>query len=537
MTDKIQKYLPKIWLVLTALFAVGAIDTVIYYIIYPSAEFFHSDCTDTILWAQASYDGRALFNPDFGYAAMLPFGGTLLMLPFIGIFGVSMTTHYIGMVLFSLLFFASAWLLCRSLDFSLPMSFSAVGVLALVLCSSAKLREIFYEHVIYYSIAAAIIFVLLSLLIRFRKCITESLPTKSLITVVFSTVIFSALSALDGMQVIATGIFPVLFAAVAEIFLEKDRKLLDKENRNSVYYCLICGIATVIGMFLLNVLSNGVTAGYAGAFSQYANMNEWLSNLGKFPEHWFSLFGVDVAYGMGIFSIESIVNIIRIGAAAIIAVVPVIALIFYKKFDYASRVLILAHYGVSGVIMFGYIFGILSAANWRLSPMICTGIMVCFAAFRAAKSHTVAVRFSVLAVCILVLMSGISVKTIVGMDRNGIVNNEKYQLSRVLEANGLEYGFATFWNSQAITVISDSRVRVANTDINENGITPCAYQTNKNWFTEQEGVDRYFVLASDYELSILEQTEDWYLFSSLIKDVIDIDGYKIFIFDSLLFLE
>ena len=134
-------------------------------------------------------------------------------------------------------------------------------------------------------------------------------------------------------------------------------------------------------------------------------------------------------------------------------------------------------------------------------------------------------------------MSGISVKTIVGMDRNGIVNNEKYQLSRVLEANGLEYGFATFWNSQAITVISDSRVRVANTDINENGITPCAYQTNKNWFTEQEGVDRYFVLASDYELSILEQTEDWYLFSSLIKDVIDIDGYKIFIFDSLLFLE
>ena len=99
------KGLSLLWCALTALFALGSLAAVIYYIIYPSAEFLHSDCTDTILWAQASYDGRSLFNPDFGYAAMLPFGGTMLMIPFIGIFGVSMTTHHIGMVLFTLLFF------------------------------------------------------------------------------------------------------------------------------------------------------------------------------------------------------------------------------------------------------------------------------------------------------------------------------------------------------------------------------------------------------------------------------------------------
>lgn len=536
MTDNIQKHLKRLWLAVSAAFALGALATVIYYIIYPSEGFFHADCSDTILWAQASYDGGTLFNPDFSYAAMLPFGGTMLMIPFIGIFGVSMTTHHIGMVLFTLLFFASAWLLCRSLKFSLPMSFSAVGVLALTLCSSAKLREIFYEHVIYYSIAAMIIFVLLSMLIRFRESLNNHDSSKKLIFIVFFTVIFSALSALDGMQVIATGIFPVLFAAAAEIFLEKNRKLLDKENIKSVYFCMVCGIATVIGMWLLTVLSNGITAGYAGAFSQYANMDEWLSNLGKFPEHWFALFGVDAAYGMGIFSVESILNIIRIAAAAIIAIVPVIALIFYKKFDYASKVLILSHFGVSGVIMFGYIFGILSAANWRLSPMICTGLMVCFVSFRAAKPHVLAVRFSALAACVLVLLSAISVKTIAEMDKNGIENNEKYQLANVLKENGLEYGFATFWNSQAITVLSDSEVRVINTDINENGITPCAYQTNKNWFSTQEGIDKYFVLASDYEVSILEQTDDWYLFSSLVRDVIQIEGYKIFIFDSVQFL-
>lgn len=537
MTDNIKKILNGIWLALTALFAFGSLATVLYYIIFPSAHFFHSDCTDTILWAQASYDAGALFNPDFGYAAMLPFGGTMLMIPFIGIFGVSMTTHHIGMVLFTLLFFASVWFLCRSLRFSLPTSFSALGVFALILCSSAKMREIFYEHVIYYSIATAIIFVLLSLLIRFREQLGDNSSTVKLIVISFATVIFSALSALDGMQVIATGIFPVLFAAVFEIFLEKDRKLFDKENRKTIYFCMVCGASTIVGMWLLAVLSNGVTAGYAGAFSQYANMNEWLTNLGKFPEHWFALFGVDAAYGMGIFSAESIVNIIRIAAAAIIAIVPVIALIFFKKFDYASKLLILAHYGVSAVIMFGYIFGILSAANWRLSPMICTGIMICFASFRAAKSHVLAVRFSVIAACVLVLMSGISVKAIAEMEKNGIEHNRNYQLAKVLEENGLEYGFATFWNSQAITVLSDSKVRVSNTDINENGIAPCYYQANQQWFTQQEGIDEYFVLVSDHELSILQQTDDWMQFSDVVEDVIEIEGYKIFIFNSLAFFE
>ncbi|MBQ8015837.1 MAG: hypothetical protein IJ264_06605 [Clostridia bacterium] len=518
-----------------ALFAAASVATVIYYIILPSEAFFHADCTDTILWAQASYDSGSLFNPNFGYAAMLPFGGTMLMLPFIGAFGVSMTTHHIGMVLFTLLFFASVMLLCRSLKFSWSLSFAALGSLAMLLCSSAKLREIFYEHVIYYSIGVLIICVLLSLLIRFNSAF-DSGKSKQLVAIIFCTVVFSVLSALDGMQVIATGILPVLFAAVAEIIFEKDRKLFSKEGRKSIYFCIICGFSTVLGMWLLAMLSEGISAGYAGAYSQYANMEDWLGNLGKFPLHWFWLFGVDARYGMGIFSPESILNIIRIASAVIVAVVPFIALIFYKKFDRASKFLIWSHFGAGAVIMFGYVFGILSAANWRLSPMICTGVLVCFAAFKAAKEHAVALRLSVIATCILVLMSGISFRIIAEMDKNGIENNEKYKLAQVLEENGLNYGYATFWNSQTVTVLSDSRVRAANVDINENGIAPCAYQANKKWFEPQEGVEKYFVLASDYEVSVLQSTTDWALFEMLAVDTIEIEGYKIFIFDSLLFL-
>ena len=86
-------------IVLPLLLILLSFAVVVYYILGPAEGYFHSDCTDTLLWAQASYDSGKLISDNFKYAALLPFGGNLLMLPFIPIFGVSMTTHNIGMVL------------------------------------------------------------------------------------------------------------------------------------------------------------------------------------------------------------------------------------------------------------------------------------------------------------------------------------------------------------------------------------------------------------------------------------------------------
>lgn len=532
----VKKSKDRLILISAALFAAFSLATVIYYILYPSAAFLHADCTDTILWAKASYDGKTLFNEDFGYAAMLPFGGTAIMIPLVAVFGLSMTAHRVGMVIFTVLLFASVLWLCRCLKFSYALSFVSVGTLALVLCSSEKLREIFYDHVIYYSIGILIICVLLSLFIKFKGIFSQNDSDIKLVFVALATVVFSICSALDGTQIVATGIFPVLFAVVAEILLNKDKKIFEKDNRISIYFCLVCGFSALIGLWLLSILSNGVTAGYAGAYTNYSNMNEWLGNLGKFPEQWFRLFGVDAYYGMSIFSPESIINIIHIGTAAIVAVAPLVALFFYNKFDFGSKLLVLTHFGMSAVIMFGYVFGILSAANWRLSPMVCTGILVCFAMFRAAKSYVVPMRIMAAVLCVLIVMSGVNCVSVAKMEKNGVENNEKYRLVEILRDNGLTHGYATFWNSQVITLISDSEVSAANVDINENGIAPCYYQTNKNQFLPQDGVKKYFVLMSDYEMSVLQQTADWAYFELISNETINADGFKIFVFDSLAFL-
>lgn len=516
-------------------FLTFAVLMVVYYIVSPSAAYFHADCTDTILWAQASLDSKSIFNPDFAYAATLPFGGTMIMIPFVAIFGVGMTAHHIGMVIFTLLMLASFLLLCRSIEMSVSSSFFTVGALAFTLCASEKLREIFYEHVIYYSICVAMISVLLSLLIRFEKAYRAGNKKKAVIFACVAAV-FTVCSALDGIQVLALGIFPVLFALAVDIFFGKE-KILSKENCATELGIAVTVVAMAVGMLIFSVLSNGISVGYSNAYVSYSDMEEWVTNLEKFPVAWFGLFGINAEYGMSIFGFDSIINIIKLAVSVMILLVPIVGLIFIRKLEKPQRYAVLAHFGVSAVIMFGFIFGILSTANWRLSPMICTGLLASAATFTGLRKNIVSVRFEALTACLLVLLSVVSTVTIAQMPRNGIEYNPKYAIIKELESRGLDYGYATFWNSQVITVLSDSRVHAANVDVNSDGVTPCKYQANIKWFETQEGVDKYFLLLSDSEVETLRETNDWFLCDALVSERIYLDGWTVFVFDNTDFLK
>ena len=529
-----QKLKKNIALTAAAFFAFAAIGTIIYYILCPSAAFFHSDCSDTIYWAQASVESKSLFNDDFGYAAILPFGGAMIMMPFIPLTGVSLTTHQIGMVIFTAIMFAGIYYLCRCMKFSTALSFTATGLTALILASSEKMREIFYEHCIYYSIGVVILCILLAFYLRF----TENLGTYShLKRIGFCLLIyaFSFMSALDGTQVVACAVLPVIFAAGCEILFSKEN-IISKKNIPAIIFCGLVLFSTLVGLAALKAETEHLGVGYANAYSNYSDRTEWLNNLLKLPVQWIELFGVDAAYGMSLFSPESIVNILRIATALILGIAPVAALIFINKFDRASKLLIFAHFGMTGIIMFGYVFGMLSAANWRLSPMIATSVLICVACYRAMKPHVTLNRVGILGLCLLFAMSAFNAKTISEMPQNGREHNRYYNLAKFLEEQNLEYGFSTFWHAHTTTVISDSRVRIINTDINENGVTPCPFQTDKKWFEEPDGVDRFFLLCSVYELPVLMATEDWKYFKEGPIEQLEFDEYVIFVFDNTDFL-
>ena len=81
----------------------------LYYVLGPAAGHMTSDCTDSLRWAQASYLSGRLISEDFHYAALLPFGGNQIFLPFIALFGYGLKAQLWGLAVFTLLFAAALY--------------------------------------------------------------------------------------------------------------------------------------------------------------------------------------------------------------------------------------------------------------------------------------------------------------------------------------------------------------------------------------------------------------------------------------------
>ena len=77
-------------------------------------------------------------------------------------------------------------------------------------------------------------------------------------------------------------------------------------------------------------------------------------------------------------------------------------------------------------------------------------------------------------------------------------NRRLESLCEFLEENELEYGYATFWDANSITLLSDSKVKVRCIRIDAGIISPRLYQTNINWYKDNS-YDSYFLLLTPQE--------------------------------------
>lgn len=485
-----------------------------YYVLFPSRYYFHSDTTDTLMWAQASYDGGSLFNPDFAYACLLPFGTSLIMTALIPLFGVSMTTHVLGMLIFFLLFTSALMYLLRRMGWSWKWVSAGVFMELMVLSGSTKLREIFWGHTIYYSLSILFVFVGMGLLFRWLdlsqvrdRCRKRGVPFRKygrLTGVVILLGIWYILTAMNQLNAMTIFSLPLMGAIFLERFLDGGTPLKSGKNLRSLGLLLLLGSCMAGGYFLTEWLSKGIYPAYAEAYSTYTPMNEWVSNLMKFPQHWFGLLGVTVRDGDPFLSADSIANLLVIISGVVLLVIPAAGLCCYPKIrDAKLRILLLTHACMTALIMMGYICGRLSTANWRLSPIAAMSVLVTVAVARWAVQHTKGKRLAAAALIPVVLICMMNASTLVLMPANDHPDALLYRLAHALEERGLNYGYATFWQANGVTVVSDSAVECRNVSIDEKGIRPYVYQSNSNWFEDQPGQEQYFLLLTEQERRLL----------------------------------
>ncbi len=517
----------------TALLLLIPTGILLYFILGPGEGYLHSDCTDTLWWANASYESGQWISDNFAYAALLPFGGSLLMLPFIPLFGVSVATHNAGMILFVILFVAAGYFFGRSLQLSPPAAAGVPLMLCLLLSGSVKLREIMWGHIIYYSLG--ILFFLFGMGLCFRLCRALDAHDRRGVQVygVLLT-LFTVLTALNELLSVVTWLLPAAAAIMAYLLFDRWDAAAATLTRRRTAVAGILLAGACVGMLFGQLIRHGVVAGYAEAYSMYDDMSAWKGNLQDLPFQWLSLFGVSIKDGTHLISASSLLCMIQIACAVLIFTLPFVALIFRKTVKNPWVIpACIGHIALTLCILYAAIFGRLGAAEWRLTPLIGTGIAAGYPALldwirqvrlpRARLAGAVLLLFTVCALAHGAL--------ILRMPADYGRDNAYHRIADVLREEELTTGYASFWNCHVVSLLSDGEAELF--PIETSGTTV----PKKRYY--QSPYDAYGRVGQEEECFLLLSSGEYTQFLSWLSEQENISetlrypeiGYYVIVFD------
>lgn len=477
---------------------------VAYFIAVPARNFYNSDYADTLTWAKASVDANALFSKDFTYACLLPFGGQLLMIPFVWIFGYSYAAHACGILLFFLLLATALVCLFKALGANPFWAGACLFCMIGPLCSSEKLREVYFGHILYYSLGGLFLVVGLALCLSLCKDEGKKFPWRY---VAFGA--WCVLCSTDGLTSLTLFILPLCAALAFERLCDKEVKFFSEENfvRARPLFCAV--ICSIGGLGLGALLRNGFSAPYQEAFSTFSSENEWAGNLALFLPSYLSLFTGPVEMYQPFTAFAGIAAAVRLLFALLTLAAPIVALFLFKKLNRGERLVVISHFVVSATMLFAFVFGLLSNAAWRLSPMIFTSLLVTVCLVHRLSVLPFFKRFGLIVLVLCVLIAGLGYFELLKLKPNDYDTGSSADLAQFLEDRGCTYGYSTFWNANAITVLSGEKVKCRNVEIDETTgyLSADYYQSEHSWYNGQATNEQYFLLLSDIEYATLDRTQ------------------------------
>ncbi len=478
---KLNKSIEYILLAVTAFFVFGTI----YYTVFLSQQFTNSDIFDTLMWANASYETKRIIAPNFNYAGLLPFGTSLFMLLFIKIFGLSFTAHALGMVMFEVIFIAVMIAFLRRLSFGVKSScFAIVGMCGLWMCSD-KMREMFMEHTIYYSLS--ILFIMAGWL--FVESLEKSIESrkKSRYVIIAATVVFFMLVATDGIQVLAISTVPLLLGFALERYFDTETPLFSKKNKSIIIAALVVSAATVIGLVALKFLLNGVTSGYASRQMMYDSnekiMNFW-EKFASYVSSWYECFDVVFESKIPLTDTRQFDPLLKWLFTTILLLTLPTNLIFCKKIKNKElKRLIAVTLSLHGVLVCLWVFGVIGQTFWRLLPAAVMSFVLLIADVVYMYRNVKLKRFAVIFVVVITIFSINSYNYVLAYQPVKTAYAPYDGLITDINNHNIENGYADFWVANELIVLTKGDLKIETTQIGDDGtVYVCEYQN----FTKEE---------------------------------------------------
>ncbi|MDI9499019.1 MAG: hypothetical protein QM270_11130 [Bacillota bacterium] len=544
--------------------AVFAFVFLLWYILVPSRGELHSDCVDTLLWAEASVDAGRTLNPDFRYAALLPFGANLWFVPLYRLTGFTVQTQIWGMAVFLLLFTVSLAFLFYCLGWNAAWQTGGIALVLLGLSASAKAREIMWQHVIYYSLAIWFYFLLLALILRLQDergrfvAVSDRHPQSGLIIGLALVTALTAGIGCDGYQLIGIVTVPVALALLAERALARAWRRDPRSFSDTLMLVLLLITGSVLGLIVLQVLRRGgITAGYANAYSGLNPPEKWGPNLARFLPQWFSLMGVQAGTARHIVSYAGLRFIVRSLLALFLLLGPLAATLRWPRLRRRStRLLLLGHHVLFLILLFFFVFGRLSSACWRLLPLFGSSLLclLAYAEDRLAapaplvRGYRIPVarsggdgswsesgprsRLAAISLAVLLGLAAVNVAGTVLATRQPAPNAYLVKLVEQLEERGLDRGYASFWTAGAARLLSGDSLNILTVDVDSGIVRERTYQTNANWFDNPDPEKPTYLALRKNEIDAFCSSSVWPQYERRVTDRFEAGNHLVLLFDS-----
>ena len=470
-----------------AVFVLGLVLVLVYICIFERSEV-NNDYTDTLLWAYESVKGRGLYNHDFIYAYMLPFGGSLIMLPFALIFGFAYPAHVLGMCTFAILYSVILYLFFKILFDSRRIGLTLSGTVMILLTCSKAMRLIFWGHVIQYSLGIALLII--------GILIVRKIYETNNINYYIALFIWTGLCMTNGANIVPFFFAPLLVGVLFERFFDLSSKLSDTETGIAVRITMLMLAAGLLGYGFNIFTQRNLDKTYLNALFSFRSTGEWFYSLNSWLSTWCSLGADVVNSGDKLMSLNGIITCGLMVFCFVVMIVPIVACFFYKQIDNKYiRILIIAHHTIFifSLIMLSVIFT--ANFNWRLGGAFASCIIVSLVFSVWLTKQPNLSRFGYLLLFFFGVCAILSMLRVSRLD-SAKGSNVYDRVIDALESENQVYGYGDVWDANAITMLSNSKVKmrsIAFEDWNEGKYVIDWYQCEKGWYDDQDGVTEYFV--------------------------------------------
>ena len=456
---------------------------------------FNADDAEIAIWAQSTLESGHLLDPDYRYLGVLiPVGGNLFFAPFVKALGVGITALRAGYTLFAVLFLTALVLALRACLKSWNLAMIGGGLIMICTTATETLRDIFWEIMVYYSVAVFCILlciVSLALYLRGKRTVGGIL--------FFLSALFGSI---NGNVVLLYSVLPL----AAALFLESVNQKRPGEGFLKGPFLLICA-AIVLGVGLNTVLTSGIQTPYADNYKQIAPGSQWLENLRLLPERWLSLFLDLPEDSVPVMSSVGIKLVLRLGTALVLSVLPFFSFAVLNDTDSRmTRIVILYHWILCAVLVFLFIFGTISDyGSRRLIPLWFSCLLVCWMTMIwMLKEKGYLWIAGVVSIGLTVLFAGMTAVSVARKPANLDVWYGNDAIYNVLETHGLTHGYCTeYWYTYSITVLSNGEITSRTIKVTDDGFEMPSYVKKDAWYADTPIDQRTFLVC--YERELLRQ--------------------------------